>query len=78
MQVSPSLFKAYDIRGVVPATLTPEVARAIGLAFGTRAMLHAPLLHDVHPVRIAPGRIEIRPRPAAPRDLAAQLTALLA
>ncbi len=38
MQVSLSLFKAYDIRGVVPATLTPEVARAIGLAFGTRAL----------------------------------------
>ena len=38
MQVSPSLFKAYDIRGVVPATLTPEVARAIGRAFGTRAL----------------------------------------
>ena len=38
MQVSPSLFKAYDIRGVVPATLTPEVARAIGRAFGSRAL----------------------------------------
>ena len=38
MQISPSLFKAYDIRGVVPVTLTPEVARAIGRAFGTRAL----------------------------------------
>jgi DNA polymerase-3 subunit gamma/tau len=29
-------------------------------------------------VHIAPGRVEIRPQPSAPRDLAAQLTALLA
>ena len=26
MQVNPSIFKAYDIRGVVPSTLTEEVA----------------------------------------------------
>ena len=38
MQVNASLFKAYDIRGVVPTTLTPEVARALGRAFGTRAL----------------------------------------
>ncbi len=38
MQVSPSIFKAYDIRGVVPSTLTPELARALGRAFGTVAM----------------------------------------
>ena len=38
MQVSPSIFKAYDIRGIVPATLTPELARALGRAFGTVAM----------------------------------------
>ena len=38
MQVSPSIFKAYDIRGVVPATITPDVARALGRAFGSRAM----------------------------------------
>ncbi|MBS0317542.1 MAG: phosphomannomutase/phosphoglucomutase, partial [Proteobacteria bacterium] len=38
MQVAASIFKAYDIRGVVPSTLTPEVAEALGLAFGTAAL----------------------------------------
>jgi phosphomannomutase len=37
MQLSPSIFKAYDIRGIVPATVTEEVAQALGLAFGTVA-----------------------------------------
>ncbi len=37
MQLSPSIFKAYDIRGVVPETLTPDVAEALGKAFGTQA-----------------------------------------
>ena len=37
MQLSPSIFKAYDIRGVVPSTLTEEVAEALGKAFGTAA-----------------------------------------
>ena len=38
MQIAPSIFKAYDMRGVVPATVTPAVARALGRAFGTRAV----------------------------------------
>ncbi|RYF42723.1 MAG: phosphomannomutase/phosphoglucomutase [Comamonadaceae bacterium] len=38
MQVSPSIFKAYDIRGIVPSTLTPEIAIALGRAFGTIAL----------------------------------------
>jgi phosphomannomutase len=37
MQFSPSIFKAYDIRGVVPATVNEEMAQALGLAFGTIA-----------------------------------------
>jgi phosphomannomutase len=37
MQVNPSIFKAYDIRGVVPSTLTEEVAYHLGHAFGTHA-----------------------------------------
>ncbi|WP_225781654.1 phosphomannomutase/phosphoglucomutase [Xenophilus sp. Marseille-Q4582] len=37
MQLSPSIFKAYDIRGVVPATLDTEVAEALGRAFGSAA-----------------------------------------
>ena len=38
MQVAASLFKAYDLRGIVPATLTPAVALGLGRAFGTLAM----------------------------------------
>ena len=37
MQLSPTIFKAYDIRGVVPATLDAEVAEALGKAFGAAA-----------------------------------------
>src|SRR5213075_2329722 len=37
MQFSPSIFKAYDIRGVVPSTLDEQVAEALGLAFGAVA-----------------------------------------
>lgn len=38
MQVTPSIFKAYDIRGVVPATIHEELAEALGKAFGTAAL----------------------------------------
>ncbi len=37
IRVSPSIFKAYDIRGVVDDTLTTEAVHAIGVALGTRA-----------------------------------------
>jgi phosphomannomutase len=37
MQFSPTIFKAYDIRGVVPSTVNEEMARSLGLAFGTIA-----------------------------------------
>lgn len=37
MQIDPSIFKAYDIRGIVGRTLTVEVARHIGLSFGSAA-----------------------------------------
>jgi len=36
-EVPASIFRAYDIRGVVGETLTPEIARLIGRAFGTEA-----------------------------------------
>lgn len=39
MTLSPSIFKAYDIRGVVPSTLDVDVAEALGRAFGTHALL---------------------------------------
>lgn len=38
MQVLASAFKAYDIRGVVPDALNPDFARALGRAFGARAL----------------------------------------
>jgi phosphomannomutase len=38
MQLAPSIFKAYDIRGIVPSTVTEEVAEGIGKAFGTLAL----------------------------------------
>ena len=38
MQLSASIFKAYDIRGVVPATIDEAVAEALGRSFGTVAL----------------------------------------
>jgi phosphomannomutase/phosphoglucomutase len=38
MNLSSSIFKAYDIRGIVGQTLSPEVARQIGQAFGSAAL----------------------------------------
>lgn len=35
MSCNPHIFRSYDIRGVVDADLTPEVARLIGQGFGT-------------------------------------------
>ena len=41
-----SLFKAYDIRGIVPDELTPEIAREIGRA----------LVATLHPETVVVGR----------------------
>jgi phosphomannomutase len=38
MQISPTIFKAYDIRGIVPNTLTEDVALGLGRAFGMAAL----------------------------------------
>src|SRR4051812_2083471 len=38
MQPSASLFKAYDLRGIVPTTLTEDVAEALGRAFAEQAL----------------------------------------
>ena len=35
--MSPAIFKAYDIRGIVATALTEEAVSAIGLALGARA-----------------------------------------
>ncbi|MDR2128529.1 MAG: phosphomannomutase/phosphoglucomutase [Burkholderiaceae bacterium] len=37
MQISPAIFKAYDIRGTVPQTLDESVAERLGRAFGAHA-----------------------------------------
>jgi phosphomannomutase len=38
MKITASIFKAYDIRGVVPSTIDESVAQALGRAFGTVAL----------------------------------------
>ncbi|MFV0678689.1 phosphomannomutase/phosphoglucomutase [Ottowia sp.] len=38
MQMTPSIFKAYDIRGTTPTTLNEAVAEGLGLAFGSTAL----------------------------------------
>ena len=38
MQVNAAIFKAYDIRGIVPTTLNEAVAEGLGKAFGTAAL----------------------------------------
>ena len=38
MQVAASIFKAYDIRGIVPSTVDESVAEGLGKAFGTLAL----------------------------------------
>ena len=40
MDISSSIFKAYDIRGIVEKELTPEVVKLIGLAIGSESIAH--------------------------------------
>jgi DNA polymerase-3 subunit gamma/tau len=61
----------------VPMPQPSSYREIVALASGRKPSLHAHLRLNVHPVRISPGRIEIRPRPEAPRDLAQQITAFL-
>ena len=35
LTLSPSIFKAYDIRGIIDSTLDADIARLIGMAFGS-------------------------------------------
>ncbi|MBU8546174.1 MULTISPECIES: DNA polymerase III subunit gamma/tau [Roseomonadaceae] len=62
---------------VAPMPQPSSYREIVALASGRKPSLHAHLRLNVHPVRVSPGRIEIRPRPEAPRDLAQQLTAFL-
>jgi DNA polymerase-3 subunit gamma/tau len=69
------------VASAAPAPAAPSQPASwrevVALASGRQPLLHAHLVHSVHPVHVAPGRIELRPRPEAPRDLAQQLVALL-
>ena len=38
MDISPAIFRAYDIRGVVTDALTPDVVREVGRAFGSECV----------------------------------------
>ena len=68
--VPPEIFKAYDIRGIVGKTLTPDIAELIGRAIGSqaRALDQTPGLHRPRrpPVRARAVR-GARPRPAGRR-----------
>jgi DNA polymerase III subunit gamma/tau len=76
---------AAPVEAVAAAPAVPVVANyrdIAALAHGRKPMLHAHLVHSVHPVKVTPtapagGRIELRTKPDAPRDLAQQITALL-
>jgi phosphomannomutase/phosphoglucomutase len=49
MQVPASIFKAYDIRGIINETLNPEIAYAIGQAFGSQ-------MRDLNETEVVVGR----------------------
>ena len=40
MPIDPGIFRAYDVRGKVGTSITPEVAEALGRAFGTYVAEH--------------------------------------
>ncbi|AWV20945.1 DNA polymerase III subunit gamma/tau [Roseomonas mucosa] len=60
-----------------PAPQPGSFREVVALASGRKPMLHAHLVHSVRLVSFGRGRLELNPLPQAPRDLAAQLTALL-
>ena len=81
MNVPKSIFRQYDVRGIVGKELTPELARALGRAFATVAwdrLGRAPVIavgRDNRPLgpdaaRRACGGAS--PRPAAPRSTSAR------
>ncbi len=49
MHIAPEIFREYDIRGIVDRDLTPELARAVGRAYGT------------HMRRALPGPVGVEP-----------------
>ncbi len=74
---APALAKAPEPAVEPPPRLAGFRDVAALVATRREATLHAHLVNSVHLVRFAPGVIELRPEPAAPRDLAPRLAALL-
>ena len=62
---------------VQPAPGPTTWQEVVALAATADPLLHALLRHEVHPVSLAPGRIDIRPSPGAPRDLSGRLSLML-
>ena len=60
-----------------PAPRPTSFRDVVALCSGRDPTLHSHLRHSVHLVRFAPGVLELRPEPVAPRDLAARLAAVL-
>ena len=68
MHLDPTIFRAYDIRGIVGHNLTDEIVYAIGLAFAAKAQ-------EVGQRRIAVGRDGRHSSPALKRALVSGLAA---
>ncbi|MBE9603578.1 DNA polymerase III subunit gamma/tau [Acetobacteraceae bacterium H6797] len=68
---------AAPVAEAAPLAAPKAFRDVVALASGRRPMLHAHLVHSTHLVHFAEGRIELRARPEAPRDMAGQLAALL-
>ncbi|MDP9098671.1 MAG: DNA polymerase III subunit gamma/tau, partial [Verrucomicrobiota bacterium] len=72
-----AVLQAQPAQAVSTAPQLRTFRDVVALVAHDQPVLHGHLLHSVHLVRFAPGIIELRPQPAAPRDLAATLGRLL-
>ena len=72
-----AVLQALPVEAVSTAPQLRSFREVVALVAHDQPVLHGHLLHSVHLVRFAPGIIELRPQPAAPRDLAATLARLL-
>ena len=71
------VLQAQPVQAISTAPQLRNFRDVVALVAHDQPVLHGHLLHSVHLVRFAPGVIELRPHPAAPRDLAASLGRLL-
>ncbi len=72
-----AVLQAQPVQAISTAPQIKNFRDVVALVAHDQPVLHGHLLHSVHLVRFAPGIIELRPQPAAPRDLAASLGRLL-